>query len=243
MIARRIDRRTIPNVAGIDLEQALNYIDLDDVGLDFIYNSYTHSTLPYRPGARPALEQIALPIAARHAPTDQTGILADLAAWVATTVRWAGFYHHDRGQRLPSDRALREEELVQTGYGWCNEQARLFCALCQCLGFPARLVFGSDTAASGGHVTSEVLLENGWLLIDQSLPFLFLSDTGTPVNAWTAWHDPHCCVYFRPRYDAACARLVDILGREIMATEFRMCLFNSPFDGFAKLGFCNHFLR
>lgn len=243
MKTRRIDRRYLPNVAGIDLEQALNFIDADEVGADFIYDGYTSSTLPYRPGARPALEQIAFAAAANHAPDDHLGILANLAATVAAKVRWAGFYHRDRGQRLPRDRALREEELWLTGYAWCNEQARLFCALCQCLGLPARLVFGRDAAETGGHVTSEVLTPDGWLLVDQSLPFLALDAAGQPVSAWDAWHNPACREFFRPRYDAACAALVAVLGREIIAAEFRMCLLDSPFDGFAKLGFCNHFLH
>ena len=44
---RTIDTRYMPAVSGIDLEQALNYIALADVSLDFIYNKYTSGRTIY----------------------------------------------------------------------------------------------------------------------------------------------------------------------------------------------------
>ena len=57
---RTNDQRFLPAVGGIDLEQSLNYIALDDVTLDFIYDKYTGARLVYQAGARPVLDGAAL---------------------------------------------------------------------------------------------------------------------------------------------------------------------------------------
>ena len=56
---RTIDARYMPAVGGIDLEQALNYIALADVSLDFIYDKYTSGRTIYTAGSRPVLEGLA----------------------------------------------------------------------------------------------------------------------------------------------------------------------------------------
>lgn len=56
---RKIDQRIEPPVAGIDLEQALNYVDLDVSGEEFLHEHYTGTRLPYVRGSRPLLEKIA----------------------------------------------------------------------------------------------------------------------------------------------------------------------------------------
>ena len=105
---RPIDQRYLPKVAGIDLEQSLNYIDLDMVGEEFIYNHYTGARLPYKQGNRPQIEQVAQSVTANI--SDDLGKIAALNEYVAKEVLWAGYYQNETGQRLPPDRAFTEEQ-------------------------------------------------------------------------------------------------------------------------------------
>jgi len=237
---RAIDRRPIPPVAGIDLEQALNYLDLRAVGEEFIYGHYTHAHVLYVPGSRPALEAAANE-AVGSAQGGEQAVRA-LTAWVARRVRWAGFFRRDTGRRLPADRAATEEQILVSGYGWCNEQARLFCALTQVLGWPSRLVFASNPESGYGHVIAEVLLqEEGWLAADPSLGFCFFRQ-GLPVRASRIFHDPASRAFFGPVYTSLCRELIQDLGPDA-ATDFAMAAAANPLDGFTELGFHNFFLR
>lgn len=236
---RAIDRRPIPPVAGIDLEQALNYLDLRAVGEEFIYGHYTRAHVLYVPGSRPALEA-----AVREAAGSAQGgaeIVQALTAWVARRVRWAGFFRRDTGQRLPTDRAATEEQILASGYGWCNEQARLFCALTQVCGLPSRLVFASNRESGYGHVIAEVLLPEGWLAADPSLGFCFFRQ-GLPVRASRIFHDPAARAFFGPLYASLCRDLLRELGPGA-ETDFAMAAAADPLDGFTELGFHNCFLR
>ena len=64
---RPIDQRYMPSVAGIDLEQSLNYIELDLVGESFIYDHFTGVRLPYIRGNRPRIEEVAHRVTADRA--------------------------------------------------------------------------------------------------------------------------------------------------------------------------------
>jgi len=236
---RPIDRRPVPAVAGIDLEHALNYLDIDDAGIDFMYRHYTSSHLMYRRGARPALEQYAREVV-RNTQNESEKISA-LARWVAVKVRWAGYYRLAKCQPLPADRNLNEEQLIKSGFAWCNEQARVFCALSQVIGFPARLVFACNKRRGYGHVISEVLLDAGWLAVDQSLGYCFFR-TDKPIAASRIWRDERCRMFFAPRYHELCHGLMHSLG-PAAAQDFRMGAAAEPLDGYRDLGYQNYFVH
>jgi len=236
---RKIDERFKPQVKGIDLWQSMNYIALDDVSRGFIYDRYTSSTLCHVPGSRPMLESIAKKICFRI--RDPFKRLVVLTTYVSEEVRWAGYYEREKGRRLPADRNLTEEQLLKSGFGWCNEQARLLCALAQIAGIPARLVFGSNPEGAYGHVVTEALTPLGWMLIDQSLGFCFAWD-GRPVNAWEVWHVPLMAKRFKPIYHSLCNQLEETLGRDILARDFKMALAEHPLRGFESLGYCGYFI-
>ena len=237
---RAIDRRAMPAVAGIDLEQAVNYLDWGEAGEDFIYNRYTSSRLLHRRGMRRRLESVASQ-AVRGAARSPMGEVRALAAWGAQHVRWAGFYEKEKGRRLAADRNLSEESLIDSGYGWCNEQARVFCALVQVRGYCSRLVFASNPLLGHGHVIAEVLLPAGWMAVDQSFGFCF-SRRGVPVRASAIYHDRASRAFFSARYAALCRRLQRDLG-DIVARDFKMAVADEPLAGFSALGFHNHYLR
>jgi hypothetical protein len=236
---RAIDKRFYPGVAGVDLEQSLNYIDLADVGEAFVYDRYTGSRLPYVKGSRPGLEELArrLTLGAKS-PLEK---VQKLTAFVANEVKWAGFYKQDTGKALPPDRDMDEEELVVSGYGWCNEQARLLCALTQVSGLVSRLVFASNMKKKYGHVVVEVLLPEGWMTVDESMNYCFLMN-GRPVRASRIWNDPKTRAYFAPIYKKLCTDLIGVLGRPILTGSFNMALGPDPLDGFSAIGYHNHFI-
>ena len=89
MTERSIDRRPIPNVKGVDLEHALNYIDVKDVSAKFIYGQYTGARLPYVRGGRPVLESVCERIVSKAG--DELGKLAAIASYVAGELRWQGY--------------------------------------------------------------------------------------------------------------------------------------------------------
>ena len=234
---RPIDQRRVPPVAGLDLEQALNYIAMDIVGEAFIYEHYTSRRLFYVPGSRPRLERVAK-LATRGARTRLRKTQA-LARWVSTHVQWAGYYMKKKGRRLPTDRNPSEEQLIRTGYGWCNEQARLFCLLTQVCGIPSRLVFASNQALNYGHCISEVLPGENWLAVDQSLGYCFVMNK-SPVRASRLFHDPRARSYFTPIYKRLCRSLLEELGPDA-EKDFAMAAGENPLDGFTNLGFLNYF--
>ena len=64
-----------------------------------------------------------------------------------------------------------EELLIFKGSDWCAELARVFCALCQCLNLPARIVYTFSQA--DGHIINEVLIQGKWLLVDSTNGFIY----------------------------------------------------------------------
>lgn len=235
---RPIDRRFVPPVRGIDLEQSLNYLDLQAAGEDFIYEHYTSRRVFYVRGSRPRLEAVAV---AACGSGSQLEVVRGLARWVAANVKWAGYYQKATGQVLPADTAPTEEALLEVGYGWCNEQARLFCALAQVRGLSARLVFAANHSRRYGHVVAEVLLDTGWLAVDQSLGFVFDLD-GVPVRASRVFHDPSSRAHFSPLYKRMCDDLLSELGPGA-EKDFAMAAAAEPLDGFTDLGYCNYFIH
>ena len=236
---RHIDCRFMPPVKGVDLEQALNYIALADTTLKFVYENYTASRLAYERGSRSALEGIVKKIIGRNSNPLKTVEL--LSKFVAKKTLWAGFYFKHTGKHLPPDRNMTEEQIIRSGYGWCNEQARVFCVLTQIAGIPSRLVFASNNRKHYGHVVCEVLLPSGWMTVDQSFGFCFRIGN-KPVRAADVFHKPGMRAHFEPIYRKLCADLASAIGMQAMQ-GFKMAIAPNPIDGFKDLGFCNHFVH
>ena len=236
---RPIDTRHMPGVKGVDLAQALNYIELEKVGREFIYDHYTATRLTYVPGSRPRLEELAARITrGLAAPLEK---VQAVTRFVAKEMPWAGYHEKKTGQRLPTGRNLPEEDLIESGFGWCNEQARVFCVLNQVLGIPSRMVFAGNNEKKFGHVASKVYLPEGWMLVDQSMDFCFIMD-GRPVRACDVWHVPGIRAYFEPLYLEAGKKVKEELGEEVLKTSFGMLMSENPLEGFKDLGYLNHFI-
>ncbi len=173
---RDIRERFVPPVAGIDLEQALNYTDSEGLDLAWFYRSFTYPRVFYRPGSRPYLEQFVWEHTQRDAPD-----MDRLRACVAVVFERMPHYVL-LGFNGPPDRALTEEDLLRSGEGWFNEQARVLVALTQIAGLPSRLVFAHSRDNKIAHVVSEVYVDGKWVLVDQTEGFIFSLRDGRPIN-------------------------------------------------------------
>ena len=177
-----IDRNKYSDFIGIDLLLAMNFIEQEQVSTNFIYDHFTSRHLVYRPGSRPKLEKIAEEMTVDA--SDPLRKVKALVDFVATKVLWAGYYKKATGQRLRNDRNLTEEELIDSRFAYCGEQARILCALTQIVGISSRMVFACNPkyGAYASHVAVEVLLPNGWMMACTSLNCCFVLDD-KPVRA------------------------------------------------------------
>ena len=235
-IDRRYDGQAYPPVTGIDLVQALNYVPVAEVGVEFAYEGYTSSRICYRRGSRPMLEQAADRIMGEAA--DDWAKVRALAAALPELVPHAMFRWSATGVVPPGNLGLSEEQVLEQGHGWCNEQARVFCCLAQIGGIPARVVFAGNPERQYGHTVSEVLLAEGWMMVDQTKGCCFVKD-GKGVRAVDVYNDEACRAYFEPIYREQVAEWRKDLPSEIAEG---MMGSDNPLDGYKEIGICNYFV-
>ena len=124
-----------------------------------LYGEYSPTCIQYSQNSRPELEQIVAQL-----PNESQRDRAIAAMnWVCQNVQ----HPHTYGPIAPN-RALSEEQLIKSQLGWCNEQARVFVALCEVMEIPARLCFLFHSNLVCGHTTAEVFLENRWAFFDST---------------------------------------------------------------------------
>jgi hypothetical protein len=148
-------------VAGIDRVQCHAQILVTPETSPLLYDDpgFSPRRIRYRQGSRPELERLAAGITG-HTPTQR---VINLMNYAAKTVD----HPHYHGPLVP-DRGMSEEALLASGVGYCNEQSRVFLALCQVLEIPSRLCFLYHANTICGHVATEVWLEGRWAFFDVS---------------------------------------------------------------------------
>jgi hypothetical protein len=145
-------------VAGIDRKQAHSMVRVCKATERHLYEgSYSPTSVRYRTGARPQLERIT---ASLPAGSPRERALATMA-WVCGHVA----HPHIVGP-IPPDRAMTEEQIIASGVGWCNEQARVFIALCETMGIPARVCFLFHKNGRTGHAAAEAYVDGRWAFFD-----------------------------------------------------------------------------
>lgn len=145
-------------VGGIDREQAHSMIRLCDETEAVLYGpEFSAQRVTYERGSRPVLEQIVSGLSGQT-PRDRA---VSAMQWVYDNVA----HPHICGPTAPN-RAMSEEELIESGRGWCNEQSRVFIGLCEVMEIPARLCFINHQNARSGHTTTEVYLDGRWAFFD-----------------------------------------------------------------------------
>jgi hypothetical protein len=167
-------------VAGIDRWQANRFIVYRPETADFLYRAYTPLKVGYRPGSLPAYEKVV----ARYAgglDTDKAKAVALLTRAMVRELRHPTM--PPLGRPCRADRALADEELLKSGTGFCNEQARVFTRLCHVAGIPARIVHLFYADKRTGHTICEFHADGRWSMADSSWFCVFPAADGHLMSA------------------------------------------------------------
>lgn len=73
-----------------------------------------------------------------------------------------------------------EEMVITKGSDWCNEVARVYCALTQVSGIASRLVY--SLSQDDGHVITECFVGDRWGLVDPLAPKVYTKSDGSPLS-------------------------------------------------------------
>jgi hypothetical protein len=223
-------------VAGIDREQAQSMIRLCEATELYLYEgAYSPRHLLYATGSRPQLEKIVEPFAGADAYTRATAIMD----WVFANVQ-----HPFLCGPLAADRAMTEEQLIDSGAGWCNEQARVFIALCEVSGLPARLLFEFHANTISGHTVAEVYIDGRWVFFDPTFNVTVRLPDGSPAEGreLSGAYREQAHTAYRPHLESAYAAL-----HPCAEETLGWCAANRPAadaggDLLACLGVCNYLI-
>jgi hypothetical protein len=125
------------------------------------------------------------------------------------------------GAPVRADRALLDEELLQSGSGFCNEQARVFTRLCHVAGIPARIVhlFYSDKRT--GHTISEFYADGHWAMADSSWFCVFPAADGHLMSAAECHEEGPKRRLVGGTYFARMQTLIAMSDEELVGGSFR----------------------
>jgi len=168
------------SVRGIDRLQANRFIAYRPETARHLYGEYTALQVGYRKGTLPLFESVSERYTA--------GCRSDTEKAVALLRRAmpASCRHPTMppcGPHVPADRNLDDEALLRSGAGWCNEQARVYCRLCQVSGIPARIVFLFHSDRRTGHTVAEFHADGRWAMADASWCCVFPGKDGRLLSA------------------------------------------------------------
>ena len=194
-------------VAEPDLSQTQGMVRLCDATRDVLYEGgYSPTAVRYTPGTRPRLEAIVEGFSGSDADR-----VEQARQWVADHV----VHPHFVGPLRP-DRGMTEEQLIDSGTGWCNEQSRVFILLCEVMGIPARLCFVFHANLRSGHTCTEVYLDGRWAFCDVTFGVMIR----LPDGRWATGGDlsgPHrdlAHAAYRPAFEDAYARTLPYVENE-----------------------------
>lgn len=161
-------------VAGIDLTQVQSQIRLCDPTEALLYGpNFSPRAISYSKGSRPILEAIVSSACGSASQRVQTAM-----DWLTHNV----FHPQFAGPTLPN-RAMAEEQLIASRVGYCNEQARVFIALCEVMEIPARLCFLWHANGRSAHTATEVLIDGKWAFHDATYRVRVTLPDGTLAEA------------------------------------------------------------
>jgi transglutaminase-like putative cysteine protease len=104
-------------------------------------------------------------------------------------IRWVSehvVHPHFTGP-LAADRNLSEEQLIASQCGWCNEQVRVFIALCEVMEIPARVCFLWHENAKCGHTAAEAFVDGRWAFVDVTFGVTVELPDGRLAEARELW--------------------------------------------------------
>jgi len=172
------------NVTGVDRLQANQFVVHRAETADYLERDFTALEVDYVVGTFPELEAIAAGCRENSA-RPQSWIDAFLAE-----IRDRVVHPEVPPASAPVDagRNFSEVEILASGGGWCNEQARIFIRLCQISGIPARMVHYFYSNFRSGHTVAEYRDPAGWCLVDATYGCHYRTPNGLPLSA-ASCHD------------------------------------------------------
>jgi hypothetical protein len=176
-------------VRGIDRLISFATIRLAPETKDYLYGKFTEREVMYRQGSRPVLEDIV-----KRLPGDEDCSAAEwllrILKWTVSEIKHPNLVAGEDYESLPTGRNLSEEAIIASGWGWCNEQARVVVALCQVAGSPARMCsLWHRDPQRGGHMACEVYVDGKWRFVDASMGLIVRLPEGG-ASAWEISTDP-----------------------------------------------------
>ena len=148
---------------------------------DYVYSEYTPLDVKYVRGSRPELERIIDRIL--DGVTDEQEKVLAIMRFVRDLHK-----HRPGGKLWAGDDLFHggtEEEVIKKCSNMCNEQARVFCILCQAAGMPARYVGHYIDR----HGVAEAYCNGKWAYIDNEGRY-FLKPDGTIASVWELKQQP-----------------------------------------------------
>jgi len=119
---------------GLDLWHANYFVAYRRETAKYLYESYSPTSVRYKPGTLPAFERIAAEYTA-GLKTDREKAVALLTKAIPDKVPHPAIA--PMAPMCDKNRGLDDDGLLASRTCWCNEQARVFVRLCQVAGIPA----------------------------------------------------------------------------------------------------------
>jgi hypothetical protein len=185
---------------GVEFQLRREQVILCPQTVDYLYSKFTPSVVKYVKGSRPELEK-EVNTAIANCKKNQEKALAlmrfcrDLKE--KDTIKWGQGYVFGG----------TEEYIIEEGSDICECLGRLYVALCEIAGLPARIVMHDI----GGHITAEVNIDGSWGYIDPKTGLYFLKKDNTLASTWEVWTNPSL---MHTQSDAVKADLKDKPGWE-----------------------------
>jgi len=168
--------------SGVDFQLRNNCSLLCPQTADFLYSQFTPETACYKRGSRPVLEKIVKRLI-RNLKTERERALILMRFCRDLYKKYPDRNNHDADYIFGGT----EEQLIEKGEELCECLGRLFVALCEIAGIPARYVIH----ISGGHIVAEAYVESKWAYIDPRCGVYFLKPDGQFASTWDIWNDPN----------------------------------------------------
>jgi hypothetical protein len=171
-------------VAGVDLYQANHFLPFRTETAAYLYENDTPLELEWPEDYLSGLRQAALRgTEGKGSPKEKVKALLE-----TVSRRLLHPYTLPLGDLIPGDRNFNEDELILSGVGWCNEQARVLVRACQAVGVPARLIHFFYANVPSGHTVVEFYDGSAWCLVDMTYYLFFPALDGQLMSA-SACHD------------------------------------------------------
>jgi len=151
---------------------------------DYLYSKFTPLRTRYKKGTRPRLEKIVRDITGQ-CKTDREKVLA--------ITRFCRDLYKKKPEVYSADYLFTdyvyggtEEQLIDKPEILCETLGRLMVALCEICSIPGRVVMHDI----GGHICSEVHVDNHWAYIDPRTGIYFLKKDGSFASVRDLLRDP-----------------------------------------------------